>query len=108
MPGAWLTSRVDYPALEQVFLHDLVDVVDLDVLVEDAVGVDQDDRADRAGPQAAGLDDPRLRGDAHVLQFLGECGAYLERSRGDAAAPGAHEHVIAYLIHILSHSPTPT
>ena len=37
-----------------------MDVLDLDVLVEDAVGVDEDDRAHGARSQAAGLDDPVL------------------------------------------------
>ena len=41
-------------------------------------------------------------GEAHVFQLFGERGAYLERARGDAAAAGAHEHVILDLIHIRS------
>ena len=41
--------------------------VDLDVLVEDAVGVDQRHRAHDAGAQAAGLDDLDLAGQSSCL-----------------------------------------
>ena len=66
MPGAWLTSRLTTAALEQVLGHDLADVVELDVLVEDAIGVDEHHRSDGAGPQAAGLDDLVALGQARV------------------------------------------
>ncbi len=52
----------DGTALKQVLGHDLGDVGDLDVLVEDAVRVDEHHRSYGAGAQTPGLDDPVLLG----------------------------------------------
>ncbi len=71
-------QTVDYPPLEQVLFHDLADVFDLDVLIEDPVGVDQDYRSHCARSQTAGLDDPVLPGKALAFELSGKGGADLQ------------------------------
>jgi len=85
--------------LEKVLLDDLGDVFDLDVLVEDAVRVDERHGADGAGSETTRLDDLHLAGQALVFQLLGEGGAHGHGARRDAAAAGAHEHLTSDLIH---------
>ncbi len=100
--GAWGVAHeaLDHAALEQVLLHDLVHVLDLDVLVEDAVGVDEGHRAHRARAEAAGLDDRDFPGEALVLQLLGEGGAHRESAGGDAAAACADQNMVLDFVHI--------
>jgi hypothetical protein len=100
--GSVAHQAVDDAALEQVLLADLVNVLDVDVLIEHAVRVYEDDRAHRAGSQTAGLDDLRVLGDPHVGEFLAERGTHFKRARGDTPAPCAHEHLVADLFHICS------
>ena len=85
--------------LEQVLLDEVVDVLDLDVLVEDAVRVDQRHRAVGTRAQAAGLDDPDLVPETLVFQLFDESRTNSKRARGDAAAAGAHQHVASDLLH---------
>ncbi len=87
-------------ALEQVLLDDLGDVGHLDVLVEDAVGVDERHRSHGARAEATGLDDLDLVGQALLLQLLGERGADGQGAGGDATAARADEDVASELLHI--------
>ena len=92
-------ARYDAP-LEQVLLDDLGDVGHLDVLVEDAVGVDERHRAHGTRAQATGLDDLDLVGQALLLQLLGERGTDGQGAGGDATAARADEDVASELLHI--------
>ncbi len=93
---------VDHPAFQEVLFDDLVDVLDLDVLIEDAVRVHEDDGSDGAGAEAAGLDHPGLAVDAQVFELLGERGTDLKGAGRDAPTAGADKYVVADLIHIRS------
>ncbi len=92
----------DDPAFEKVLRHDLFDVFDLDVLVEDSVWVDQHHGSHRARSQAAGLDDLVGLAHAQALELLSEGGADLKRTGGDASASRANEYLIDYLLHCIS------
>jgi len=91
--GSVAHEALDDAALEQVLLDDLGDVLDVDVLVEDAVRVDQGHRATHAGAETAGLHDVDLAGQVSLLE-LGAYGlAHLERPGGDAAAARADQEM---------------
>ena len=92
-------EALDHAPLEQVFLDDLGHVVDLDVLVEDAVGVDQRHGALHAGAEAAGLDDVDLAGELARLEFFAHRLAHVEGAGGDAAAAGADQEVTSHVSH---------
>ncbi len=92
-------EALDHAALEEVLLDDLGHVVDLDVLVEDAVRVDQRHRALHAGAEAAGLDDVDLAGELARLELGAHRLAHVEGAGGDAAAAGADQEVTSHVSH---------
>ena len=82
---------LDRAALEQVLLDEQGDVLDLEELVEDAVRLDQDDRAPLAEAVAARGHDLDLVLETPLLDLLLQGLLDLEGAAGDAARAGADQ-----------------
>ena len=92
-------EALDDAPLEEVLLDDLGDVVELDLLIEHAVGVDEGDRALDARPEAAGLDDLDFAREVARLELGADGLAQFERAGGDAPAAGADQEVRSHISH---------
>jgi hypothetical protein len=82
---------LDRASLEEVFLDEVGDVLDLELLVENAFGVDHQDGTPFAEPVAARGDDQDLILEVPFPNLLFQGLLDLEGSAGNAPGTGAHE-----------------
>ena len=88
-------------ALYQMGAQHLAHVFRVKVDIEDALGQDQDDGADRAGAHAARLVYLGLVGDAELVEFVDHRVAYGEAVGGYAARAGADEYLVLVFAQLL-------
>ena len=86
-------QALDRPALDQVLLDEVRNVRRLEPLVEDAVGLDEEDRSSLAESVAARGHHEDLPLEAAAAHFVFEGPPDLEGPAGNAARPGADEEM---------------
>ena len=89
--GGTYIKRLDGPSLQEMLLDEDGDVLGLDLLVEDAVGMDHDDRALFAETVTARRDDEDLVLELPFPDLLFEGVLDPERPAGNASGPGANQ-----------------